>query len=245
MGAIYSGLASSDGYLFTTNDIFGVAEYEGAIVKVNKLCGAFIVTARGNYLIKVRVVLDKCLSGLNGVGEGLSLNLAKAIVESFEVEFQREPRLKENSLPFLLLLVGYNLKSSLEHIFVRNRVVKTLKKDEKTEYITGLELHSPVPAKNLFYGHCELSQYLSQQLPSNSLDLETMKLLAYLSMAETQKIDASLFPGIRMATISRDNGFKWVAVEEIQRLSTMSKRVEAEFSRELLGFFNSWKSQWK
>ncbi len=64
-------------------------------------------------------------------------------------------------------------------------------------------------------------------------------------MAETQKIDASLFPGIRMATISRDNGFKWVAVEEIQRLSTMSKRVEAEFSRELLGFFNSWKSQWK
>lgn len=210
MGAIYSGFLSNDGYLFITNNIFGIAEDESAIVKVNKFCGGFIVTAKGNFLIRVRNVLDKCLSKLNEVKDGSSMNLAITIVESFKIEFQKEPSVKENPLPFLLLLVSNNLKSPscLDYIFVRNRIVKIMEKDQKRKYITDFEIQPPVPAKNLFYGYSELSQYLFQQLPSNGLSLEVVKLFAYLSMTEAQKLDKSLFPDIRMAIISKDNGFE-------------------------------------
>ncbi len=149
-------------------------------------------------------------------------------------------------MPFLLLLVGYNLKqpACLEHIFVRNRIVRVMEKNEKREYITNFEIQPPVPARNLFYGHSELSQYLSQQLPSGEFDLETMKLFAYFSIIETQQIDNSLFPDIRMAILSKDNGLEWITAEEIQRLSNMSKRVEVKLSKALLGCFNSGKGGW-
>ncbi len=247
MGAIYSGLVSSDGYLFITNDIFGKKWDESAIVKVNKFCGALIVTARGNLLVRVRKVLKKCLSNLNGVGEGLSMDLANVIIESFELEFKRDSYFKKNPLPFLLLLVGLNTRqpTCFEHIFIRNRVVNIVGKDAEREYVTNFDNKTPVPARNLFYGHSELFQYLSQQLPSGGLNLEIIKLSAYLSMTVTQKIDTSLFPGIRMAIILKDNGFEWITVEEVQRLSNMSKTVETELSKELPGFFNNRKGEWK
>lgn len=238
MGAIYSGFISRDGYVFITNDTFGATEDASAIVKVNKYCGAFIVTARGNTLIRMKNVLDKYLSCLEHVEEVLSMELAMTIVESFKTEFKREPSFRENPLPFLLLLIGYNLKNhpSLDYIFIRNRVVKIEERAGKREYITDIEVKSPVPARNLFYGHSGLPQYLSQELPSEGLDLETMKLFVYFSMYETQKIDKSLFSNVKMAIVSKDNGFNWIKGEEIQKLSLLAKKVDVILSE---GLFNS------
>jgi hypothetical protein len=235
MGSIYSGFLSNNGYLFITNDIFGITEDEGAIVKVNNLCGALIVTTRRDLLIRMRNLLDRCLFNLTDMGEGLSINLARIIVDSFKREFQKEPNFKENPLPFLMLLVGYTPKqpSCPEHIFIRNRVIEIIEKNVTKEYVTDFEIQTPVPAKNLFYGHSELIQFLFQQLPAEGLDLEMMKLFAYFSITETHKIDGAIFPDVRMASISKDNGFEWIKAEEMDRLSSMAKSVEIKLSKGL------------
>jgi hypothetical protein len=240
MGAIYTGLVSSNGYVFVTNDAFGVDEDRSAIVRVNKFCGALIVTARGQFLSRVRGVLDKYLSESNGLGKGISMDLAESIVQSFQIEFQKQPVFREKPLPFLLLLVGYNSRrpSVLEHIFVRNRVVKIVEKNEKREYVTDFQIESSVPAKNLFYGHSEVLQYLSQLLPPGGLDLEAMKVFAYLSLTETQKTDNSLFADIRMATVSEDKRFEWVEKKELHRLSDMAKKVDRMFLAKVSSLFS-------
>lgn len=239
MNAVYSGHISREGYLFITNNVFGTAENESAIVRVNNCCGAFIVTAQGDTLIKVRSLLDSLLPTIAYRGEGLSMELAMAISDSFKREFQKGSSFRENPLPFLLLLIGYNLKNhpSLDYIFMRNRVVKIEERAGKREYVTDMEIKSPVPARNLFYGHSGLPQYLSQELPSEGLDLETMKLFVYFSMYEIQKIDKSLCPNVRMAIISEDNGFNWVKGEEIQKLSLLAKKVDVILSEGLLNSF--------
>jgi hypothetical protein len=239
MGGVYLGLLSERDYLFVTNDKFGSTEQEGAIVRVNKFCGALIVTAKGRFLIRVREVLDKSLFHLNWPEEGISIDLARAIVESLEQEFQREPHFRQNPLPFLLLLVGCSSKepSSFEHIFIRNRVVEIIEKGGEKEYITRSEIQPPVPAPHLFYGHSELPEYLLRQIAPNDLNSEGMKILAYLVLSETQKIDESLFPGILMATVSRENGFEWVKEEELYRLSGLAKTVDRTFTEKLSDFF--------
>lgn len=241
MGRIYSGLIAEDGYLFITNDTFGTAEDSSAIVKVNKFCGALIVTAMGNILIRVREILDKSFLRFRDIGDGLSIDLAEAIVASFNVEFQKEQSFKYNPLPFLLLLVGYNLKGQphLEHIFVRNRVVNIVDKGDAKEYTTAFEIRETALADNLFYGHSALIQYLSQQLPLNALNLDIVKLFAYFSMVETQNIDKSLSQGIRMATVSMGDGFRWIMEEESDGLSDMARNVDTRLSEELFWFLPS------
>lgn len=236
MGGIYSGLTANDGYVFITNDAFGGERDGSAIVRVNDYCALLIVTARGNFLIGVRDLLDKYILKLKGMGDGLSVELAEAIVRSLEEEFQREPSFKQNPLPFLLLMVGYNQKdpSTLEHIFVRNRVVKTIEKDNTREFVTAFDIKEITPATNLFYGNSELIQYMFDQLSSDALGLETVKLLSYFAMSETQKLDNSLFQGIKMAVISRGHGFGWIMVEELKELSEMARDVDAELSKSLL-----------
>jgi len=240
MEAIYSGLAAQGGYVLVTNDTFGAGENEGAIARINDHCGAFIVTARGKTLPRVRDVLDKCIANLNGMGNGLSEELAKAIVKSFTMKHREDPAFKENPLPFLLLLVGYNFKQppSLEHIFVRNRVVKIEEHEGKREYITAFDMNTSVPARNLFFGYAELSEYLSERLPLCELDLEAVKLFAYHSMAETQRVDKSLSPDIRMATISESDGFEWIPGEALESLSGMSKNVTQDLSKRLFECFH-------
>jgi len=235
MESVYSGILSTDGYLFITNDIFGDAVDECAIVKVNRFCGALIVTARGNFLKRVRKLLNKYITEPDGAGNGLSMDLAREIIDFFRFEFQQDPSYRENPLPFLLLLVGYNLKqpACLEHIFVRNRVVKISERIEVKEYITDFDIQSPVPAKNLFYGHSELSHYLSQQLPLQSLDLESGKLISLFAMNQTQKIDKSISPDFRMAVIKEGIGFIWIDGKELQSLSDKSRLLEAELSDRL------------
>lgn len=238
MGGVYLGLLSEGGYLFVTNDRFGATEQEGAIIQVNPFCGALIVTAKGRFLIRVREVLDKILSHLNCPEEGISTNLAQAMVESLEQEFQKEQDFKRNPLPFLLLLVGCSSKepSRFEHIFIRNRVVEIIEKDGEKEYITRSEIQPLVPASHLFYGHSELPEYLIKMIAPNHLGSETMKVLAYLALSETQKIDDSLFPGILMASVSREKGFEWVKEEELYKLSGLAKKVDQIFTEKLSGF---------
>jgi hypothetical protein len=239
MGGVYLGLLSERDYLFVTNDKFGSTEREGAIIRVNNFCGALIVTAKGRFLIRLREVLDRSLSNINRSEEGISIDLAQAIVESLEQEFQREPHFKRNPLPFLLLLVGCSSKesSSFEHIFIRNRVVDIIDKYGQKEYITRSEIQPPVPATNLFYGHSELPEYLLRQIAPNNLGPEAMRVFAYLALSETQKIDDSLFPGILMATVSRENGFEWIKEEELYRLSGLAKTVDRMLMGKLSGFF--------
>lgn len=239
MGGIYLGLLSEGGYLFVTNDRFGAAEQEGAIVRINKFCGALIVTAKGRFLIRVRGVLDKSLSHLNCPEEGISIDLAQAMVGSLEQEFQQEQDFRRNPLPFLLLLVGCSSKepSRFEHIFIRNRVVEIIDREGEKEYITRFEIQPSVPATHLFYGHSELPEYLLRQIVPNHLESEMMKILAYLALSETQKIDDSLFPGILMASVSREKGFEWVREEELYKLSGLAKKVDGIFTEKLSGFF--------
>jgi len=239
MGGVYLGLLSEGGYIFATNDTFGPTEHEGAIIRLNTFCGALVVTAKGRFLIRLREVLDKCLPDLNCSGEGISIDLAQAIVGALEQEFQGKPDFRGNPLPFLLLLVGRSSKesSSFEHIFIRNRVVDIIEKDGEKEYITRSEIQPPVPAKHLFYGHSELSEYLLRQMVSTNLNSEVMKVLAYLALSETQKIDDSLFPEILMATVSRENGFEWIKAEELYRLSGLAQTVDRTLTEKLSGFF--------
>ena len=238
MGGVYLGLLSDGGYIFVTNDSFGTTEHEGAIVRVNKFCGALIVTAKGRFLIRLREILDKNLSNLNCPEQGISIDLAQAIVESLEQEFQREPDFRKNPLPFLLLLVGCSSKesSSFEHIFIRNRVVDIIEKDGEKEYITRSEIQPPVPAKHLFYGHSELPEYLLRQISPNNLGPRAMRVLAYLALSETQKLDDSLFPGILMATVSRGKGFEWIREEELYKLSSLAQTVDRMLVEKLSGF---------
>ena len=241
MGGVYLGLMSDGGYVFVTNDRLGINEHEGAIIRVNRFCGALIVTAKGGFLMRVREVLDKSLSNLNCLEEGISIDLAQGIVALVEKEFQSEPHFRGNPLPFLLLLVGYSSKTpcKLEHVFIRNRVVDRIKKEGEKEYFTSFEIQPPVSATNLFYGHSELSEYLFHQIPANNLDSEAMKVLAYLALTETQKTDESLFPGILMAVVSQERGFEWIRKEEIHRLSDLAKMVDRMLMEMLPSFFTS------
>ena len=239
MGGVYLGLLSERDYLFVTNDKFGSTEREGAIIRVNNFCGALIVTAKGRFLIRLREVLDRSLSNINQSEEGISIDLARAIVESLEQEFQREPHFRQNPLPFLLLLVGCRAKefSSFEHIFIRNRVVDIIDKYGEKEYITRSEIQPPVAAEHLFYGHSELPEYLLRQIAPSNLNPGAMRVLAYLALSETQKIDDSLFPEILMATVSRENGFEWIKEEELYRLSGLAQTVDRTLMVKLSGFF--------
>ena len=239
MGAIYSGLVSSDGYLFVTTDTFGNDQNACAIVKVNKYCGALVVTPKGNSLIRVKEVLDKFHSSFKKIEGGLSTDTAMTIVNSFKAEFQKEPSFKEKPLTFLLLLVGCNTKqfSSFEHIFIRNRVIKIMEENNKKIYTTEFDIKPPVQAPNLYYGHSELFQYLTLQLNEKELELDALKLLTYFSMVETQKVDSSLYRNIRMAIISKGNGFKWIKDGNIHMLSDMTKGVDESLSKGINNFF--------
>jgi hypothetical protein len=64
-----------------------------------------------------------------------------------------------------------------------------------------------------------------------------MRVLAYLALSEAQKIDDSLFPGILMATVSRENGFEWIKEEELYRLSGLAQTVDRTLRGKLSGFF--------
>ncbi len=105
------------------------------------------------------------------------------------------------------------------------------------EYITRFEIQPSVPATNLFYGHSELPEYLVRQIAPNNLNSEVMKVLAYLALSETQKIDDSLFPGILMATVSMGKGFEWIEEEELYRLSGLAQQVDRIFTEKLSDFF--------
>ena len=239
MGAIYSGLITNDGYLFATNDIFGEAQEECAIVRVNRHCGALVVTARGNFLPSVKVLLERILPGISDT-EWLSGDLAGEIVESFKREFEKDPSFRTSPLPFLFLLVGFSGRGlrQVEHIFIRNRVVEVVNTDESKEYITGFDINHQGQSADIFYGHSELIEYLYMHLKHRGLDSEAMKLFTCFSLIQTQKLDDSLYQNIRMATIS-DRGFEWVKEEELKALQTMTAKFDTSLYDGLFDFFAS------
>jgi hypothetical protein len=225
MGAIYSGLVSRGHCVLATNDILGQDQSECAIVKVNSRCGAFAVTAGQPQLHRFMDLRKKNNLFSETENEcGLSPYVAETIAGSFEAGFRSDPAFISNPLPFLLLLIGYGAgESGLEHIFMRNRVVTASPTQNKREYVTGFEIKPPVAARSLFYGHAELARFWARPLMESELALEDLMLLAYYSLAETQKLDRSLAPGIHMATLSASEGFRWVAESEIGRLSSLAE----------------------
>jgi len=241
MESIYLGLANKEGYIFSTNDIYGESEQDCAIARINNYCGALIVTAKGDFLIRVKELLKLCLDNIDSDEQGLSIDVAKSIIRSFETEFRNNTLIKENPLPFLLLLVGYNMKNptNIEHVFVRNRVVKIDENNGKREYTTKFDFQPPVSDANLFYGYSELSQYLAEPLSSHNLDMEALKISAYFSITESQKLDNSLIPGIRMAVLTEEKGFEWVTEEEIHVLSKIAEVEDKKLNRELLRLWSS------
>lgn len=230
MGAIYTGLVCRGGYLFTTNDAFGETESEGAIHRVNRLCGALIVTARGGFLRRVKDLLTR-MPAREG-GEGLSAELARDIVSWLEEEFARDPSFRVQPLPFLLLLVGYGAGNPgrLEWVFLRHRVVNAVETAGAKHYSTEFDVQAPAAAESLFFGHAELTDYLYRQLPPGGLGLESMMVFSSFAMAETRKIDQSIYPHLRMAVLSPD-GFRWVGEAESARLSALAGEVDGSLAQ--------------
>jgi hypothetical protein len=227
-GTIYSGLVSNNGCVFATNDISGAGEKDCAIVEVNKRCGALSVTTEIAQLKRFAGLWQRAgICHKFGNEHGLSYHLAETIANSFETEFKRDPGFVSNPLPFLLLLVGYPPGDScLEHIFMRNRVVTSSQKEDKREYVTGFEIRPPVTARSLFYGHAELARYWARPLMESKLDSRDLSLLSYYSLTEIQKLDDSIAPGIRMASLSDRDGFIWIAEDEWQQLSSLAEEFD-------------------
>ncbi len=61
----------------------------------------------------------------------------------------------------------------------------------------------------------------------------------YFSISETQKIDSSLLPGMRMVVLTEENGFEWVTEEALQKLSRMAQIVKTKLTQGLPGFLYS------
>lgn len=232
-GTIYSGLVSNGYCVLATNDILGPDQAECAIVKVNSHCGAFAVTTGQSQLhrfLELRKKNDLC--GKNE--SGLSSRVAETITGFFEARFRSDPAFAGNPLPFLLLLIGRGPEDSgLMHVFMRNRVVTALPARDKREYVTGFEIKPPVAARSLFYGHAELGRFWARPLLESKLEASDLMLLAYYSLAETQKLDSSLARGVRMATLCADEGFQWVPESEIARLSRLAEVFDGSFRRVL------------
>jgi hypothetical protein len=227
-GSIYSGLVSNECCVFATNDILGPEDEEGAIVKINGRCAALVLTT-GQSQLERFLALRKYKNVLDEAGreDGLWSRTAESIAASFETEFKADPVFAGNPLPFLLLLVGYAPgSSSLEHIFMRNRVVTVIPKQDKREYVTGFDMQPAVAAKSLFYGHAELARFWARPLKDARMAIPDLSLLAYYALTETRKMDNSIAPGIRMAALSADEGFAWIPERRIQRLSGLAERFD-------------------
>jgi hypothetical protein len=225
MGAIYSGLVSEGSCILATNDIFGSSTLESAVVEVNEACGALLITAKGGFLKRFRALWNNTIhAAIPPELEGLSPQLAETLVELFEGEFRREPDYAVKPLPFILLLLGYDRKgrSGLDRIFMRNRVREASETADGKRYTTGFDLEAPVAAESLFYGHAELVRYWFGLFEGTHLTSTALKLLTYFSYAETQRLDRSIYPDIRMATLTEKNGFSWVGEAEMQELSGLA-----------------------
>jgi hypothetical protein len=238
-GSVYSGLVSNNCCVFVTNDIFGAGQDDCAIVELNRHCGAFVVTA-GNMQLKRFIELwrGSDIPRMAASERGLSAHLAETLAGSFETEFKRNPDFVANPLPFLLLMIGHNPQdSSLEHIFMRNRVLEASVKEGRKEYKTGFEIQPPIPARSLFYGHAELSRYWARPLKDDRLDMPSMKILACYSLLEIQRLDSSLNPAIRMAALSEDEGFCWISGDELQRTSALAGSFDISIRKGLADCF--------
>lgn len=223
MGAVYLGLVSNGNCLFVTNDFFGEAREECALVEVNRRCGALVVTTRGSFLRRFREIWNRSVAPVAAAQDGLSVELADVIKTSFETVFGQDAVFVGKPLPFLLLLIGADLQENagLKHIFMRNRVLATSVEGQAKKYTTGFEAHAPEPAESLFYGHSELARYWFRLLEGARPTLAVMKLVALYSLTETQRLDDSIYPGIRMATLSAEEGFRWVEEAELKGLASL------------------------
>ncbi len=227
MGAIYLGFTLDGSCVFATNDCFGAGREESAIVEVNRSCGALVITTRGDFLRRFSEIWNRRVGQAKQPQDGLSRELAEAIVNSFEAEFRKDPAHVKSPLPFLLLLIGSDTRerSSLKHIFVRNRVLTASAEGEEKEYTTGFEIREPVPAESLFYGHSELARYWFELFGAGNLTPLMMKLIACIAVAETQKLDVTIYPGIRMAFLSGGEGFRWVEEDELRGLTALASEA--------------------
>ncbi len=241
MGAVYLGLVSNGNCLLVTNDFFGEAREECALVEVNRHCGALVVTTKGSFLRRFREIWNRSVAPVAAAQDGLSVQLAEAIRTSFETVFGQDSAFAARPLPFLLLLIGDELpeNAGLKHIFMRNRVLTTSVEEQVKKYTTGFEAHAPVPAESLFYGHSELARYWFGLLEGAKPTLAVMKLAALYSLTETQKLDGSIYPGVRMATLSPEGGFRWVEEAELKGLASLMPAAGRLIGEELTRCFAS------
>ncbi|MFH2059855.1 MAG: hypothetical protein ABIJ59_13255 [Pseudomonadota bacterium] len=241
MESIYIGLTGKNSYVFGTNDIYGTKNSECAIARINRHCGALIVTAKGDFLIRLNKILEECFENLSIEEEGISIDLAKKIIHYLEEHFRKDSKFKSNPLPFLLLLVGFNLENSerIEHIFLRHRVIKIEEVKNKKIYTTQFDFQEPVCETDLFYGFSELSEYISGQILEKNAELEKVMRSVYFSLVQTQQMDSSLLPGIRMATLSESNGFEWVDEKVLDQISNQTEKLCKKLKGEMQTFLKS------
>lgn len=241
MGAIYTGIVSAEGYVFATNDIFGASQEDCAILRVNSLCGALIVTARGDLLSRVADVLRRCVGGREGNADGLSEGTAETISRAFLEDTRKAPDWKRRPMPFLLLLVGYGGPGprSLRHVYVRHRVTGVKEVGGAREYETSFDIMPPAPASHLHYGHSELARYLSAGLAASDLGHDSVMILSHYSVTETQGMDGSISAGFRMAALSEKDGFSWIGEGRIRDLSARAAGLDRKVTQDLFRRFVS------
>ena len=240
MAAIYSGFLTGDGYLFITNDIADKSQNGCAILEINRHCGALLVTTRKEFLDRALLIFETIqFENKREDISSLSEKTAETIMSTFTETFDSDPTYAENPLPFLLLLVGddFDKTGSYSHIFIRNRVVDRNNSNGVTRYVTEFDYQEPVPARNLFYGYSEIFQYLVQAVSDGSAPLETMKPFACFALAESRKVIGSLYPGVRMASLTAGAGFTRIGVEEIDLCAKSAAAIEARMTADIFAGF--------
>jgi hypothetical protein len=224
-----AGLKAKDGYIFSVNNVTDNSRKNGSVVELSNHCGALILTSNGEQLNRFKKVLERCISGEIKRDHDLSDEIINKISSFLDREFKDDASYKTMPLTFLLLVVGSNRRKQglLEHVYIRNRVTERKEKDGIKEYVTTFDIASAVPADNIFYGESDIIQYLAQQLPCQDFPIDIVKMIALLAIPDYLNKDRLLSPGIEMASLSAEDGFKRVGQEELSALSDKAGKVDS------------------
>lgn len=224
-----AGLKAKDGYIFVANNVTDNSRKNGSVVELSSHCGALILTSNGEQLNRFKKVLERCISGEIKRDHDLSDEIINKMTSFLEREFKDDASYKTMPLTFLLLVAGFNRQKqgSLEHVYIRNRVTERKEKDGIKEYVTTFDIEPAVPAGNIFYGESDIIQYLAQQLPCHDFPIDIVKMLAPLAMPDLLKKDRLYSSDIEMASLSSEDGFKSVVLEELSALSDKAGKVDS------------------
>lgn len=239
--SVIAGIKAKEGYLFFIDDLTGGPQHNGGIAQLSRYCGALILTSGPDQLKRMRKVLGRCIDGNVDEKDDLSDDLVERLVQVLKTEFQQDPSYRTMPLTFLLLVVGLNRKQGgeMQHVYIRNRVSDRIGKDGKMEYETSFDIEPAKPAGNIFYGEANMIEYLARQVSCSGQPMDIIKLLACFSVIEAENRE-DIFPeGIKMASLSAENGFARTGADEVSAFLEKAREAGQLLERRSAGFISA------